>query len=250
MWIWASWGWRPRQGLQQFHPGHKGGGSPRARPIAPARPRPKPGAPRQFAAGLPFPHFYPVNDADLPDARREYGSDNRNFNFSWRGGFFDGKCITREPLPDYPIAHIRAGQQTGGETLWRAELNPSVWARFQELAAGLAGLRPAAAAGGFELYLDGGMLVYRRETCAAADAAARFYLHLFPAEAKDLPAGRQAHGFINQGFSFAEYGALRDGKCLAAAPLPDYPIARIRTGQHVPGEGQLWQADFPVNAAR
>ena len=207
--------------------------------------RPEDAAPRVFL------HFYPVNDADLPDARREYGSDNRDFNFGRRGGFFDGKCITHEPLPDYPIARIRTGQRgSDGETLWRAELNPPVLARFQEIEAGLAGLRPAAAGGGFDIYWDGGMLVYRRETCAAADVAAWFYLHLFPADAAALPPDRQAHGFVNRGFSFAEYGAIRGGKCLAAVPLPDYDLARIRTGQHSPEAGQLWQADFPVNAGR
>ena len=183
----------------------------------------------------------------MPSYRREYGFNNRNFNFSLRGGFFDGKCITQEPLPDYPVARIHTGQEgSGGETLWRAEINPSVFTRFREIEAGLAGLRPAAAAGDFELYLDGGLLVYRRETCDAADVAARFYLHLFPANAANLPSDRQAHGFVNRGFSFAEYGAMRDGKCLAVAPLPDYPLARIRTGQHSPGAGQLWQADFPA----
>ena len=103
-----------------------------------------------------------------------------------------------------------------------------------------------AAAGGFNIYRDGGMLVYRRETCAAADVAARFYLHLFPAEAKDLPADRQAHGFVNRGFGFAEYGIIRGGECLAAVPLPGYDLARIRTGQYTPGAGPLWQADFPA----
>ena len=202
--------------------------------------RPEEVAPRVFL------HLYPVNDADLPAHRREYGFDNRNFNFARRGGFFDGQCITQELLPDYPLARISTGQTAGGETLWRAELNPSVLARFQEIEAGQPGLRPAAAGGGFDIYRDGGMLLYRRETCAAAEVAARFYLHLFPADANDLPPHRRDQGFVNRGFDFPEYGALRDGKCLAAVPLPDYPLARIRTGQHIPGQGNLWQADFPA----
>ena len=199
--------------------------------------RPEDVAPRIFL------HFYPVNHNDLPAQRREYGFDNWNFSFGWRGGFFDGKCITQEPLPDYPVTRISAGQTAGGETLWRAELNPSVYGRFQEIEAGLAGLRPIAA-GDYVIYMDGRMLVYRRETCAVGDTAARFYLHLFPADAADLPADRREPGFVNRGFDFAEYGAMRDGKCLAAVALPDYPIARIRTGQHLPGQGQLWRADF------
>ena len=68
-----------------------------------------------------FLHFYPVNDADLPSYQREYGFDDRSFNFAWRGGFFDGKCITQEPLPDYPIAYISTGQVADGEALWQAD---------------------------------------------------------------------------------------------------------------------------------
>ena len=197
------------------------------------------------AAPPVFLHLFPGSDAELPFHRREYGFINREFEFGRRGGFFDGKCITQEPLPDYPIARIRTGQRVpGGEALWQVELNPYLLGRYQETAAGL---RPIAAGGGFDIYQDGGMLVYRREPCDASDVAARFYLHLFPADAKDLPAGRREHGFVNRGFSFAEYGIIRGGECLAAAPLPGYGLARIRTGQYTPGAGPLWQADFPAH---
>ena len=188
-------------------------------------------------------HLYPVNNDDLPAYRREYGFDNLSFDFGRRGGFFDGKCITQEPLPDYPIARIRTGQIAGEETLWQADLPLAFMPRMREIEASLEH-SPPAASGFFELHLAGGELIYRREPCAAADTQARFYLHLFPADAKDLPAERREQGFVNQGFGFPEYGAMRDGKCLAAAPLPDYPLARIRTGQHTPGQGNLWQADF------
>ena len=190
-----------------------------------------------------FLHLYPVNNDDLPPYRREYGFDNWSFEFGWAGGFFDGKCITQAPLPDYPIARIGTGQRTsGGETRWRANINPAVFGRFQELEAGLAGLRPVVR-GVFDLYLSGGMLVYLRENCAAADVDARFYLHLFPAEPNDLPADNRYLGFVNQGFSFAEYGAMRGRKCLAAAPLPDYDLARIRTGQFSESS-QLWRTEL------
>ena len=52
-----------------------------------------------------------------------HGFDNRSFYFKWRGGFFDGKCITQQPLPDYPATRIRTGQWLAaeGRELWRAE---------------------------------------------------------------------------------------------------------------------------------
>ena len=190
-------------------------------------------------------HLFPVNEDDLPDSRREYGFDVQNFYFDKEGSYFDGKCITQKALPDYNIARIRTGQQIfGGETLWTADLNLPALGRFREIEAGLAGLRPAAGAGDFDLYWEGDSLIYRREGCGEADVAARFYLHLFPAEVEDLPAARRQHGFVNRGFDFPEYGVIRGGQCLAAVPLPDYGLARIRTGQHISGRGELWRADF------
>ena len=38
-----------------------------------------------------------------------------------------------------------------------------------------------------------------------------------------------------------------DGICMAAVPLPGYAIDRIRSGQLIPGEGQLWQVEFSVS---
>ena len=70
-----------------------------------------------------FLHVFPAEGDSLPVHRREYGFDNRSFLFSWRGGFVDGKCITQEPLPDYPATRIRTGQWLAGEDreLWRAD---------------------------------------------------------------------------------------------------------------------------------
>ena len=190
-------------------------------------------------------HIFPKDEKDLPANRDEYGFDNQNFAFDQQGGRVDDKCWTTAPLPDYPIALIRTGQVGPDEqSLWQAEINPDAQARFGEMAAGLAGLQPMPA-GPFQLYRDGSRLVYSRESCIAADTRARFFLHLFPTDNNDLPQARQESGFDNQDFDFSEYGAHRRGKCLAEVPLPDYQIARIRTGQYVAGEGQIWAVDLP-----
>ena len=69
-----------------------------------------------------FLHITPADPADLPAHRREHGFDNRNFDFRWRGGYFDGGCITQQPLPDYPIAAVETGQLDGdGARLWSVE---------------------------------------------------------------------------------------------------------------------------------
>ena len=186
-----------------------------------------------------FLHVFPEDENNLPAHRREYGFDNWGFYFIWRGGFFDGKCITQEPLPDYPVTRISTGQWLEGEerALWQAGINLDALARLQGMEAVYDGF--------FQLYQHGNKLVYYRQSCTVADTQARFYLHIFPADHDDLPEGSGEHGFNNLGFNFSEYGAHRGGKCLAEVPLPNYQIARIRTGQHLPGQGQLWQAEFP-----
>ena len=70
-----------------------------------------------------FLHVFPAEGGSLPLHRQEYGFDNRSFYFDWRGGYFDGKCITQEPLPDYAVRRIRTGQWLAGEDreLWRAD---------------------------------------------------------------------------------------------------------------------------------
>ena len=79
------------------------------------------------------------------------------------------------------------------------------------------------------------------------DVAATFFLHLFPSDDADLGANRIEYGFNNLDFTFVQYGAIWDGRCLGIVTLPDYEIARIRTGQYIRSEGkprQLWKVDF------
>ena len=52
------------------------------------------------------------------------------------------------------------------------------------------------------------------------------------------------HGFNNADFVFSDYGVVLGGKCVAIAPLSDYAIERIRTGQFEGGAGELWRAEF------
>ena len=73
-----------------------------------------------------FLHITPVDPSDLPAHRRKHGFENRNFDFRWRGGYFDDGCITQQPLPDYPIAAIKTGQLNGdGRLLWGVEFQAS-----------------------------------------------------------------------------------------------------------------------------
>ena len=190
------------------------------------------------------PHITPVDLADLPAASREFGFENRDFRLDSRAAFFDGKCIHRQPLPDYPIERITTGVYMKGELIWRADVNLAAQAVYDDIAAGDYGAPVAQS--DFDLYLSGNRLAYLKEPCAAGDTDARFLLHIFPVDSADLPTVWREYGFENMDFHFADHGARADGICVATRDLPDYAIERIRTGQFVSGEGEVWRVEFPA----
>ena len=56
-------------------------------------------------------HAAPVDAQDLPASRRHLHFDNLDFGFLERGGVrFDGKCMVRIPLPEYPLGGLRVGR--------------------------------------------------------------------------------------------------------------------------------------------
>ena len=191
-----------------------------------------------------FLHIIPQQAADLPIDRRDAGFAHLGFDFARQGGPFDGKCLAAVALPDYPIKEMRTGQHIPGPNapLWSVRLIAAP--DFDQLRADYAAVSAAnpAARSNFDLYWQDNRLLYLRETCAAADTAANFFLHIVPADAVDLPADRREAGFAHSGFEFVRQGGHFDGKCLAAVALPDYPIKEMRTGQHIPGQGDLWSA--------
>ena len=201
-----------------------------------------------------FLHIIPADPADLPADSRESGFENRDFwitgriAFSAHIAFFDGKCIYKQYLPDYPIARIATGKYANGELIWHADINLTARAAAQELYESIVagGYGRLVAQSDFDVYLRGNGLAYLKEPCEAGDMDARVFLHIFPAGIADLPAVARELGFANLDFQFADHGAYIGDICVASLDLPDYPIKRIRTGQFVSGEGQLWSAEFPV----
>ena len=189
-------------------------------------------------------HIYPTPGADLPPYVniQDAGYAIQDFYMPHYGGRPGGDCVAIVTLPEYPIAAIHTGQ----EGRWEVALYPPDDPEpLRDAYAALSEIPPVARAA-FDLYIQGNQLLYLRETCAAADLAAGFFLHILPQDIADLPPERQAAGFANLDFAFDRWGGLFDGKCLAAVPLPDYPVKEIRTGQHTPGQGELWAAEFAV----
>ncbi len=102
----------------------------------------------------------------------------------------------------------------------------------------------------FDIYAYGGELRYLNENCSPLLPHATdlwIFLHIFPADPADLPASRREFGFENRDFKIIEHAAFFEDKCILSRSLPDYPIARISTGQNVNGE-PAWRADIDLAA--
>ena len=110
----------------------------------------------------------------------------------------------------------------------------------------------------FDLYLDGGTLIYVKDPCTPADMDGRvLFLHVTPADPADLPRARRRSGFVRyraQDLVPRPSKAL-GGRCLFGVSLPKYPVARIVTGQRTRGKRTerriLWKTEvaFPAEAA-
>lgn len=127
---------------------------------------------------------------------------------------------------------------------------------------------PVARSDFFDVWIVERTVVYVSESCPLPPhplrddgEAARFHLHVTPADPDDLPANRGELGFENLDFEFWERGGVVDGRCVVVAALPAYPIAGIRTGQSARARAPasaldddwryetVWEVEFPVGGA-
>ena len=166
---------------------------------------------------------------------------NLDFAFPAAGVRVDEACLASVPLPAYPLRRLTVGQ-------WQADADRMVWqtelrlplapeavaayrARYRALAEATPALREP-----FRVYVAADAVTLAKAPCTEADTAPKFLLHV-------LPAHRRG-GFDNRDFHFAWQGAHFEGRCLARAPLPAYPIDRLRVGQFRSGAEPLWQAEI------
>ena len=85
----------------------------------------------------------------------------------------------------------------------------------------------------------------------------RVFLHVWPSDANDLPADRRRLGFdALVDFRPGLLGWRQDGKCYTVCRLPDYDIARVRTGwamKRSTGKGHrydvVWEGSFSPGRA-
>ena len=100
----------------------------------------------------------------------------------------------------------------------------------------------------YDLYLADNELVYVQEGCDPLDTEQPFRVSVFPQRSDDLPQERRERAYERFWFEFYKRGALlEEGACVALFPLPDYPIAAIRTAQFIKGGDDLWEAAFSAN---
>lgn len=185
-------------------------------------------------------HTYPLNQNDLPLPARKYGFANLDFRFEYYANYFAGKCVAVRFLPDYPLHRIRVGQY--GE-----------WSRFIDFdfSLGPADIdRDFLERLGAPIWEHGPWGVYRAErnivyvtSCDDDRNMPTFFLHIYPVAVQDLPVESREYGFENRDFRFQDYSSVVGETCVVARPLPDYPIASIRTGQYDEA-GKIWAADL------
>ena len=202
-----------------------------------------------------FLHIFPEDASVLPADGAGHRFDNLDFQFADYGADLGGACVAIRELPRYESDRIRTGQYVIGRgALWKIDVAMSAGRRYRQAYKAATGgdYGIAAAQSNFDIYIDDAAeskaLIYVKERCAVEDTQARFFLHIIPSDEADLPADRREQGFDNLDFRFADYGVDLGGICVAARELPQYGVERVRTGQHVSGEGAVWRAEFGVDA--
>ena len=96
----------------------------------------------------------------------------------------------------------------------------------------------------YDVYHIDDNLIYVRDDCTSADVTDDFLLHIIPHDPTDLPSARQQWGFDNLDFEIRNHATYDAGACVAAIPLPSYPIATIKTGQYNADGVRLWEGEI------
>ena len=94
-----------------------------------------------------------------------------------------------------------------------------------------------ARGGGFDVYLHGQRLAWVKEACEPRALRRKFWLAFYPVDADRLPGHHRKRGY----FELSARGVRFDGKCLGAARLPDFALARVRLVQ-----AGRWEVEVPL----
>ena len=174
-----------------------------------------------------------------PSARNRFTYDPKRDPDFYLGGSGNTRHspLLKDPFP--PVLHrfkVYNNTMLTVSTPDLSRVDPAVADEYRALHRRATAREPAARAGGFDVRLHGNRLAWVKEACEPGALRRPFRLKLYPVEARFLRHPHQGRGYIE----FQVHGVRLDDKCLGAARLPDFALARIRLGQ----KGR-WEADIP-----
>ena len=190
-------------------------------------------------------HVIPASKAELPTERQAHSFYELRFDFWDRDVAADpDACVASIDLPSYEIASVRTGQLTlEGNELWNGTYSFAAAEIVEDLRRLQNQSRQPEITSLFDVFVDGDSLIYVKSRCYQQDIDTRFFLHVHPADAMDLPPDRIESGFDNLDFSLWQSGGRVGDECVARVELPEYEIASIRTGQYTP-DGSIWDGSI------
>ena len=142
-----------------------------------------------------------------------------------------------------PLRAVWQGEAYGSAVVAVYEADASLDARWREGYASAAEGRPALRSV-YDVRVEGRTLTYLRDGCGPEHEAA-FFVHVYPEDPADLPRWSRADGLDRRGFAFRDRGVRHGGRCVAAFGLPEYGVARVRTGQLGHRNAEVWAGAFP-----
>ena len=200
-----------------------------------------------------FLHVLPVEREIIPTGISHY-----SYNFDLRGyGWRIGEtCLAvRELHESYEIGHITTGELNVERTghSWLRHYYSSSYSDRLLAQAGDPIIRSE-----YDIYLhqdktgEGAgqsnqlRLLYFKPACGQHEIGTRFFLHVLPESAEDLPDDRKEAGYEELNFALEDYGGRYGGDCFAVRDLPEYDILEIRTGQATGENSNSWQGSFTL----
>lgn len=190
--------------------------------------------------------FFPVNRNDLPITAREAGYETIDFRFQSFSNVYGTKCIAVRFLPDYPLERILTRVTASdlhaiqpGATLAIADIDQDFLERLSS---------PILERESWKVYFLDPHFFYVG-SCGSGQSIPPFFLHFYPVDVLDLPAGSRQHGFENRDFLFATDGGMVGTTCVAVREIPDYPIASVHLGQY-DETGRIWEELIEWEALR
>ena len=180
-----------------------------------------------------FLHVYPVDTSGLPEAQRQSGYDNLDFELHRHGVDEAGRCVARRALPSYDIRRIRAGV-VGQDWFAESVVEWDVF-YFKTMLAYI-----TSAPMKYKISRVGDAVAYSRDGECESDGGDRLFLHVYPADTSGLSEAQRRSGYDNLDFELHRHGVDEAGRCVARRALPSYDIRRIQAGM----VGQDWFANI------